>query len=312
MTGTTPIIIDCDPGVDDSYAIAMAHAHPGFDIVAITAVEGNVPARLTRHNALCLADTLGIDCRVAFGAEKPLRKAYDRDASSIHGASGVGDVVFDPPSIEPDPKPAWDVIYEEAVKAEGRLILFATGPLTNIALTLQHHPDLPKYINRFCIMGGGTFGNITKFAEFNVFIDPTAAREVFAQLPVEMIGLNITHAAALTEADFQEMLAIGGDLRPSKMLHELATFSERQSHLPGSDNSVIHDAVAVASVINPDLIEYDERYVYVEDGDNAENSGQTVIEPEDDPREPKCKVGMKVDRDAFTAMLKGVFHHYAE
>ena len=96
------------------------------------------------------------------------------------------------------------------------------------------------------------------------------------------------------------------------MLHELATFSERQSHLPGSDNSVIHDAVAVASVINPDLIEYDERYVYVEDGDNAENSGQTVIEPEDDPREPKCKVGMKVDRDAFAAMLKGVFHHYAE
>ena len=309
---TTPIIIDCDPGVDDSYAIAMAASCPDFDIVAITAVEGNVPAILTRGNALCLADTLGIDCRVAFGAERPLRKAYERTAANVHGASGVGNVAFREPAKEPDREPAWDVIYEEAVKAEGRLILFATGPLTNIAIALREHPDLPEYIHRFCIMGGGTFGNITEFAEFNAWIDPTAAREVFEQMPVEMIGLNITHAAALNEDDFRDLLAIEGGSRASRMLHDLATFSEERSRVPGSDNNVIHDAVAVASVINPDLVTFEERYVYVEDGDDAENIGQTVIAPPDDERTPKHKVGMKVDRDAFAAMLKDVFRHYAQ
>ena len=78
-----PVIIDCDPGVDDSYAIALAHSHPEFDVVALTAVEGNVPAALTRHNCLCLTETFNMkNTKVAFGAEVPLVKPYFRDASS--------------------------------------------------------------------------------------------------------------------------------------------------------------------------------------------------------------------------------------
>ncbi|MBQ2910692.1 MAG: nucleoside hydrolase [Clostridia bacterium] len=92
-----PIIIDCDPGVDDSYALALANSYEGFEILAITAVEGNVPAVITRKNALCIREELGINCRIGFGAEKPLRKEYKQFAADTHGQSGVGSFVFDEP-----------------------------------------------------------------------------------------------------------------------------------------------------------------------------------------------------------------------
>jgi len=311
----TPIIIDCDPGVDDSFAIALAYSRPELEIVAITAVEGNVPASLTRRNALGLCETLGINCRVGFGMDRPLKRPYQRDASDTHGKSGVGSVVFDEITLAPDPLPAWEIIYQEAVKHEGELVLFAVGPLTNIAMCLMLHPDLPKHLKRLVIMGGGTFGNVRSTglkAEFNAWIDPTAAKIVIEGTEVYMVGLNATHAAAVSVEDFDEMIALCGDKYSSGLVRELCRFSRRNHVENGSDNNCIHDALAVASLIDPLCVGFEHHYVYVEDREDAHNVGETVIDLSDTSGKAKnCHVAMTVDKKRFADLLKDMCRHYA-
>ena len=310
-----PVIIDCDPGVDDSYAIALANSWPEYDIVAITPVEGNVVAASTRRNALCLREMLDIDCRVGFGAEKPLVKPYIREAAGTHGATGVGTVVFPEPKFGPDEKPAWDVIYEEAVKADGKLILFAVGPLTNIATALRLHPDLPKYIDKFCIMGGGTVGNIRETnctAEFNIWVDPLAAKEVFEKLEVYMVGCNACYLSEIKGSEFDEMMELCGDNPKAYLVKELSAFSKKNSLENGHDNNIIYDALAVASMMDPDVVQYEDYYVYVEDRSDVINEGQTVVDLDrTSGKEPNCHVAMGVNKERFVEMLKDMCRFYA-
>ncbi len=311
-----PIIIDCDPGVDDSYAIALANSCEWFDIKAITPVVGNVPAVVTRKNALCLREMLGIDCRVAYGADFPLEKEYFLKGSVTHGDSGVGTVVFPEPKLEQDDMRAWDVIYEEAVKAGGELVLFAIGPLTNIAIALEKYPDLPQYISRFVIMGGGTFGNVSysdRTAEFNIWVDPTRAAEVFRKMPVYMVGLNVTHASALSSEDFDEMIKLCGEGDKAYLVRELSRFSKKNSMENGQDNNIIHDALAIASVMNGNVVSFEDYYVYVEDDLSKVNRGQTVIDLDrTSGKEPNCHVAMKVDQPLFVRMLEEMCRYYGE
>ena len=311
-----PIIIDCDPGVDDSYAIALANSHPEFELVALTAVEGNVPAVLTRHNCLCLTETFEMEnTKVGYGAEIPLVRPYFRDASTTHGEGGVGGIQFPQPTKQPEEKAAWDVIYDEAVKANGELILFAVGPLTNIATALRKYPDLPKYLKKFVIMGGGTFGNVSEYAEFNIWVDPLAAKEVFEKLEVYMVGLNATHAAAVESKDFDEMMAVteNSTNKGAQFLNQLSRFSQQNSFERGQDNNVIHDALAIAGEINPDVIKYVKYYVYVEDGADAPNNGETVVDLKGESgKEPNCWVAMEVNQPLFAEMMVNVCKHYAE
>ena len=313
-----PVLIDCDPGVDDSYAIALANSHPDFEIVALTAVEGNVPAVLTRHNCLCLRETFDMEnTMVGYGATVPLVRPYFREESVTHGEGGVGGIQFPQPVKEAEKKEAWDLIYDEAVKYNGELVVFAVGPLTNIATALRKYPDLPKYIKKFVIMGGGTFGNVTATgakAEFNIWVDPLAGKEVFEKLEVYMVGLNATHAAAVEEKDFDEMLEItaAGNNRQSEFLHKLTAFSKENSFGRGEDNNVIHDALAIASEIDPDTVKYEKYYVYVEDRE-IENVGETVIDLEGTSgKEPNCWVAMDVDQPKFVQLMKDMCRHYAE
>lgn len=312
-----PVIIDCDPGVDDSYAISLANSYPNFDIIALTAVEGNVPAILTRKNALCLCEELDMNnCKVAFGAEKPLVRPYFRDASITHGESGVGTVQFKNPTKQPDSRPAWELIYEEAVKYNGELVLFAIGPLTNIATALRLHPDLPKYIKKFCIMGGGTFGNVTATsakAEFNIWVDPLAAKEVFEKMEVYMVGLNATHAAAITGKDFDEMISICGENPKAYLMKELSKFSKYNSMENGQDNNVIHDALAIASVIDENIVKFEDYYVWVEDREECENVGETVIDYEGKcNKSPNCHVATEVNQPLFVKMMKDMCRYYSQ
>ena len=310
-----PLIIDCDPGVDDSYAIALANYCPEYDIKALTPVEGNVVAASTRRNALGLREILGMDCRVAYGADKPLVKPYMREADATHGSTGVGSVILPEPTRGPDEKPAWDVIYEEAVKADGKLLLFAVGPLTNIAIALREHPDLPKYIDKFCIMGGGTYGNLSitnKTAEFNIWVDPTAAKEVFEKLDVYMVGCNACFQAEIKGSEFDEMIEICGDNPNAYLLKELSVFSKKNSLENGHDNNIIYDALAVGSMMDPDLVKFEDYYVYVEDSQEVINEGQTVVDLDrTSGKEPNCHVAMEVDRDRFAEMLKDMCRYYA-
>ncbi len=310
----TPIIIDCDPGVDDSFAIALANAAETIEIKAITAVEGNVPADLTRRNALFLAEVLKIDCRVGYGAELPLKKAYDIHAEEVHGSGGLGEIEVKELHRHADAKPAWDIIYEEAVKAQGELVLIATGPLTNIALTLRKYPDLPQHLKRFVIMGGGTFGNVSaskNSAEFNIWIDPSAAKEVFEQLDVYMVGLNVTHPSAISDRDFEELIAICKESEQNWLLYELAKFSNVSSAVNGPDRHIIHDAVAVAAVVDPRVVTFEPYYVEVVDDEKAVNDGETWVDLKHETGKPaNCHVGMHVDSPLFLSMMKEMCRYY--
>lgn len=314
MEQRTPIVIDCDPGVDDSFAIALANACPGAEIRAITAVEGNVPAELTRKNALFLAEHFHIGCRVGFGAEKPLVKPYSSevDASYVHGPAGLGDVILPETAGKADEKPAWDLIYEEAVRAGGRLILFATGPLTNIATALRLHPDLPRYLDKFCIMGGGTFGNVRvngALAEFNIWVDPTAAREVFAKMEVYMVGLDATHAAALRPEELEELAGICAQSPSNWFLEHLSRYAKWNSEQNGWDNHVIHDALAVASLLYPGIVSFRDCRVDVEDGPEARNNGQTFIDF--DAEQANCHFAVDPDRERFVQLLRETCRYYS-
>ena len=311
-----PVIIDCDPGVDDSYAIALANAHPDTEVVAITAVEGNMPARVTRRNCLFLAETFGMeDTVIGFGAERPLIRPYCRDGVVTHGAGGIGNIVAEDIRRQPDERPAWDIIWQEAVKRGGELVLIALGPLTNIALALRKYPRLPEYIRRLIVMGGGTFGNVGETgnrAEFNIWVDPTAAREVFEKMEVWLVGLDATHAAALSKADFEEMLAIirSGSGRASAFLNSLTAFSIENSFGCGQDNNVIHDALAVASLMDPDVVRFETCRVRVEERE-LPNVGETLIFPADaDGKQPLCHVGMSADRQKFMKLLTDMCRWY--
>lgn len=310
----TPILIDCDPGVDDAFAIALAASCPALEITAITAVEGNVPAKITRKNALCLSELFDLPCRVGFGAEKPLKKAYDKDASAVHGEGGVGEVRFEEPKRSPDEKPACELIYEEAVKHSGELVLFATGPLTNIALALRAHPDLPEHVKRFYVMGGGTFGNVEETdnrAEFNIWVDPTAAKEVFSAMEVWLVGLDATHASALSGADFDEMIEIlsGASNKKAAFLKELSAFSKRNSMDNGCDNHVIHDALTVAAFLDPAAVVFQDCWLDVETQPDAKNEGETYIMR--NASKTNGHFAVQVDQPRFIRMLKDMCRFYA-
>ena len=165
-------------------------------------------------------------------------------------------------------------------------------------------------------MGGGTFGNVTATgakAEFNIWIDPTAAKEVFEKMTVYMVGLNATHAAALSAQDFDEMIEICGSSESAYLVRELSKFSKFNSMEKGHDNNIIHDALAIASMINPDVVTYENYYVFVEDDPQAENEGETVIDLKGETgKEANCYVAMKVSKPLFADMLKDMCRYYAE
>ncbi|MEG1782848.1 MAG: nucleoside hydrolase, partial [Oscillospiraceae bacterium] len=166
-----PIIIDTDPGVDDTIAILLALANPQLDIKAINPVMGNVGYGDTSQNAIRLVEKLGIDCRVGVGSSKPLF-IQSKTAGAIHGEGGLAGYVL-PKATRDFDGYAWDIIKEEAIKAKGDLEIITLGPLTNIAITFLRYPEIKPLIKRVvCMAGAGYMGNMNAYAEFNVWVDP--------------------------------------------------------------------------------------------------------------------------------------------
>ena len=185
------LILDCDPGHDDAIAILMAAKHA--ELLAITAVSGNVPLKLTAHNALITTQILGLDTPVYAGADRPLI-APSRHAEFIHGKSGLGGPILPPLTRQLAGHDAVRFIIEAGRRYDD-LWVVATGPLTNVALALRQAPDLAAHLAGIAIMGGSSsFGNTTSHAEFNIWADPEAAAIVFASgAKLWLCGLNLTH-----------------------------------------------------------------------------------------------------------------------
>lgn len=305
-----PIIIDTDPGVDDFIAIMLANSCNRLDIKALTAVAGNQTLEKTAKNALDTAEFLGIDTRIAKGARSPLNKELIV-ADHVHGDSGLGPIVLKASSKDFDKDYAWDVIYQEAIKAEGKLQIIAIGPLTNIAIALMKYQDLYKHIDKIVIMGGSTgVGNVRPYGEFNIWTDPFAADVVFKSgAPITMVGLNVTMETVLTPDLVNEIKAV--DSKLTGEISQLLDYMANTYKGFGYDFVAVHDALAVACVIAPEVLECKDYYVTIETRGRL-NEGRTVVDLDRSHRDNalNASVAIKGDTDKFVEMLKNMMKYY--
>ncbi|HAL18377.1 MAG TPA: hypothetical protein DCO86_01980, partial [Spirochaetaceae bacterium] len=268
-------------------------------------VVGNVELSWTIRNALFLKQKLGLSCRVAPGASKPILKPYSDNAAIVHGAEGIDG--FKVPQIREaaDPKPAWDVIYEEALGAKGRLRIVTIGPLTNLAIAAEKYPDLPSLVDGFYMMGGGTFGN-KGAAEFNIWIDPDAADRVFKAFEVRMVGLDACYKAALSESDLDELIGLSDkdEFLRTLFCHLKSAWLER-----GFATNVPYDPMVVACACDPSLAAWKKCSVRVDTDLKSSENGRTIIS-ECEQGERPTYVADSVDSKRFYAFLKNMVLHF--
>ena len=301
MSSPIPIILDCDPGHDDAIALLLALASPEVELLAVTTVHGNQTLAKTTANALRVLDLAGrADIPVAAGADRPLTRE-PKVADHVHGESGLDGPFLPPPKHRPVALHAVDLMVERIAGSPRPVTLIPTGPLTNIALLLDRIGG--ENIERIVLMGGSIAeGNITPAAEFNIWADPEAADRVFKSgLDVTMIGLDVTHQALLTPTIAERLRATG---RTGVFVAELVEFFSRyHRETYGWDGAPIHDAVAVAHVIRPGLVETKHRNVEVELASEL-CRGRTVVDLWNRTDRPaNAHVGVDIDAQGFFELL---------
>jgi inosine-uridine nucleoside N-ribohydrolase len=299
-----PVLIDCDPGLDDALALLLALASPELELLGVTTVAGNQTLDKTTANALRVLELAGRpDVPVAAGADRPLVGELVV-AADAHGESGLGGVSLPPPSTEPVAQHAVDFLAERLLRADRPLTLVPLGPLTNVALLLARHPKAAQKIDQIVLMGGAIAeGNMTAAAEFNIWSDPEAAARVFdSGGSVTMVGLDVTNRSVLTLED-ADRLRRGGRIGAAiaEMLDfYIGFYSGYYDH----GGAPIHDALAVASLIRPELVTTRERHVAVELAPGY-CRGRTVVDMRNllAPPKPNAKVAVDVDVPAFREFL---------
>jgi len=301
-----PVLIDCDPGQDDALALLLALGSPELGVLGVTAVAGNQTVDKTTANALRVLELAGrTDIRVASGAEGPLSGELVV-AADAHGESGLDGVDLPPASTEPVPEHAKDFLAARLDASERPVTLIALGPLTNVALLVEAHPEATRRIERIVLMGGAIHeGNQTPSAEFNIWIDPEAAARVFESgLDVTMVGLDVTNKAVLTAADADRIRDSGpiGAAAAAMLDFYLGFYNEAYEH----GGAPIHDAVAVAHVFRTDLLTLGGKHVEVDTSDGI-CRGRTVV----DMRKrtsgpgPNAHVALDIDAEGFRSLLLG-------
>lgn len=272
-------LIDTDTASDDAVALIMALRAPDVEVAAITVVSGNVPLAQATRNALYTVELCGSNVPVHPGAARPLVRE-PRDATWFHGRDGLGDQGYPPPTLKPHPKPAVDAIAD-AVRANPGIVLVTLGPLTNIALAFAGAPELVANVSRCIIMGGNPCceGNVTPAAEFNIWVDPEAARMVFASgLPIELVGWHLCRGEAnLNARDIAQVLGFGTELAKFA-IHSNSAAMEANRVQTGEVGICLPDPTAMGIALDPSLSTRASRhYVEVETSSDL-TLGMTVVD----------------------------------
>lgn len=293
------IVLDCDPGVDDMFAIFTALRWT--DLVAITSVAGNVGLGHTTRNALGVLDIAGATVPVHRGAAGPLSGEIIEDASEVHGESGLGGVTLPPPRNE--------IASDDAVQAlldlteAGDTTVVAIGPLTNIALAIQRDPTWTERVPRLVIMGGSTtVGNVTPVAEFNIWADPEAAAIVFESgFDLTMAGLNLTHQVRMGPPE-TERLRQHGSVTAAFAADALDFYAGYSLRNYGVPKTAMHDPCAVLEVVRPDLFERQPMHVTVETA-GTHTRGMTVCDQRGNPNDPNTQVMVGAQADTAIDLI---------
>jgi inosine-uridine nucleoside N-ribohydrolase len=270
------VIIDTDPGYDDALALLFAMSSPELRIEAITAVAGNGPIEITLSNALRMVDAAGrTEVPVAGGPPTPMTRQLV-SGTEFHGENGLAGAVFPTPTSKAVNMPAAELIQSVVRKYPGEVTLIPIGPHTNIATAILADPALAGMVRGIVMMGGAvSAGNTTPAAEFNIYVDPEAARIVFhSGIPITMVGLDVTDQVLLKEEHVRSLEA--GQTRVSQAAAKIARavvgWYRDKGYVSGP---IMHDSLAIAALLAPQLLRLEDFYIDVETSGDV-TAGQTV------------------------------------
>jgi inosine-uridine nucleoside N-ribohydrolase len=311
------IIIDTDPGVDDTMAIFFALRSPELEVIGLTSVFGNVAVEMATTNALRLLEIADrVDIPVARGSANPLASAFGGPVPHIHGEDGQGNVFLPPPTTRAVDRTAAEFIIDQVMAAPGEITLVPIGPLTNIALALFLEPRLVENVREIVLMGGNALvpGNATPAAEANIFNDPEAADVVFsAGWPVTMVGLDVTHQVNMTSAHLARYGRAANPLAQhiARVVAFYHNFFKRYYH-DSLDGIYVHDSTAIAYLIDPSLFTIERWPVVVETMGLSRGKTWPFTEAASDIDcpppwcdRPRISVCVGVDGEAVTALELG-------
>lgn len=302
MNKKIPVIIDCDPGLDDVIALLMACSSEKLDVKAVTVVAGNQTLDKVGDNTLRVLDFAGIDVPVAFGFSRPMVRPLVT-APEIHGENGLYGVKLPESKLRPSKFHAIDLMANVIRESKEKVTLIPIGPLTNIAMFLLRYPELKERIERISLMGGAiNGGNKTAVAEFNIYVDPEAADIVFkSEIPIMMAGLDVTHKANVFIEDIEKIKSM--DNRIGRFVGQMLEGLSKYHIEEGFNGCHLHDPVAVFYVTDPEKIEAKALHVDIElKGEFT--TGVTVAH--EDPRfneKPNANVAFNIDREAFVETM---------
>ena len=300
------ILMDCDTGTDDAIALVCAANTPNVELRAVTTVAGNADLCYTAPNTLNLMRYIGCPVKVSKGAETPIKRKLSEVREKVnseegqietHGDNGLGDIVLPVADDDFYALSAVDTIYEEAKACGGDLIIVATGPLTNIAEAIIKYPELKTgMIRKIVFMGGAAKGgNTTAVAEFNWLCDPEAAHIVLMSgIPCVMVGLDVTEKAELSDefCDRVKTLKSNG----AKICSEILEFMRARRDTPGGESTLMHDALALAAAVVPDVVKCRHLFVDAEcDGRYTFGHSFVAFDNRLGDFEPNCDVALEVD-----------------
>ena len=310
------IIMDLDVGIDDAIAMCLALGNENIEVLGFTTVFGNRRCEVTTKNTLKMLELIGrTDIPVAAGAVRPLVKEYNPpEFSIVHGFDGLGDMA------DPLPEPKIKAIEKSAVQfmadtlrdSEEPVTLVPVGPLTNIATLIMTHPELLHKIKEVVIMGGSTLkGNASPVAEANIINDPEAAYILFKSgLKIKMAGLDATWDGYIA---FDELEEFGkANWLAEKLYSMCGIYAEHYRERMKNPGLAMHDSLALAWIIKPELVKAEDYYVTV-DINGRYTYGLTVTDVDNVMKyKPNATVAMGVDRVPFINMIKEAIANIAE
>lgn len=308
---STRIILDCDPGIDDAMAILLALRSDRLQLEAITTVAGNVEVDLATTNVLRVLEVAGAEkIRVARGMAKPLLRDLTT-ATEVHGLDGLGNTNMPPPKSRALPIHAVDLLVSQIMKKPGEITLVALGPLTNVAMAITKEPRLKECVKEVVIMGGAVTvpGNVTSQAEFNVYVDPEAARIVLnSELPITLVGLDVTRKTLLTPAHLKriEKTSSGVSRFLGRIARHYMSFYKRTR---GVEGCALHDPLAVGVAFDRSLVRTQRMLLDVETRGEL-CLGRTVQLPSPVAgRETGVEVCLEVDSERFLEAFVQALSH---
>jgi purine nucleosidase len=302
-----PVILDCDPGQDDAISILLALASPDeLDVLGITTVAGNVPLERTERNARILCEIAGKkEVPVFAGCSRPILRPLVT-AEYVHGREGIDGAEIFEPEVALREQHAVDFLVQSLLDADDDSVTLApTGPLTNVGTAIVKEPRILSKIHQIVLMGGAmrAGGNVTPSAEYNIYVDPHAAKIVFGcERPLVVMGLDVTHQVLVTPARLEAIGALGTRVgRNVKAMLEFFVRYDTEKY--GAEGGPLHDPCTVAYLLKPDLFRTKRVNIEVETASEL-TMGETAVDFWGvTDREPNAEWAYEVDADGFFDLL---------